>query len=74
VTGGTPYGFNVGIKPGSPGGPFIEAMNQGIVGMGVGTVRTMIGAWLTSLTSTQAASLRSPSTRLCLRTTPDATR
>jgi hypothetical protein len=46
VTGGVPYGFDVGIKPGNPGGPFIEAMNVGVQGMGVGTVRTMIGEWL----------------------------
>ncbi len=33
VTGGTPYGFDVGTKAGSPGGPFIEGVNQGVVGM-----------------------------------------
>ncbi|KAK3266607.1 hypothetical protein CYMTET_24781 [Cymbomonas tetramitiformis] len=42
VTGGVPYGYNVGIQPGTPGGPFIEAFNQGIRGMGVGTVRTLL--------------------------------
>ena len=33
VTGGVPYGFDLGTKAGSPGGPFIEGMNQGVVGM-----------------------------------------
>jgi hypothetical protein len=42
VTGGTPIGFNVGAKSGTPGGPFIPAFNEGIKGMGVGTVRRMI--------------------------------
>mmetsp|Transcript_13166 Transcript_13166/g.22282 ORF Transcript_13166/g.22282 Transcript_13166/m.22282 type:complete len:229 (-) Transcript_13166:455-1141(-) len=42
VTGGVPYGFNVGIKPGDPGGPILAAFNEGIKGMAVGTVRTMI--------------------------------
>jgi hypothetical protein len=35
VTGGTPYGFDVGTKAGTPGGPFIEGINQGVVGMAV---------------------------------------
>ena len=43
MTGGVPYGFNVGIKPGDPGGPILAAFNEGIKGMAVGTVRTMIG-------------------------------
>mmetsp|Transcript_27828 Transcript_27828/g.38462 ORF Transcript_27828/g.38462 Transcript_27828/m.38462 type:complete len:221 (+) Transcript_27828:149-811(+) len=42
VTGGVPYGFEVGIDPGNPGGPFIKAFNEGVAGMQVGTVRTMI--------------------------------
>lgn len=42
VTGGSPIGFQVGAKAGTPGGPFIEAFNVGIRGMGVGTVRRMI--------------------------------
>jgi len=42
VTGGVPYGYNVGVPAGSPGGPFINAFNEGVRGMGVGTVRTMI--------------------------------
>ena len=33
VTGGVPYGFDLGTKAGSPGGPFIEGINQGVVGM-----------------------------------------
>jgi len=42
VTGGTPIGFTVGQPAGKPGGPFIKAFNEGIKGMGVGTVRRMI--------------------------------
>ena len=42
VTGGTPIGFTVGQPAGEPGGPFIQAFNEGIKGMGVGTVRRMI--------------------------------
>jgi hypothetical protein len=42
VTGGNPYGFNVGTPAASPGGPFIPAFNYGIQGMGVGTVRRML--------------------------------
>ncbi len=42
VTGGDPYGFNVGAPSASPGGPFIPAFNYGIQGMGVGTVRRML--------------------------------
>ena len=33
VTGGVPYGFDLGTKAGTPGGPFIEGINQGVVGM-----------------------------------------
>ena len=42
VTGGNPYGFNIGTPAASPGGPFIPAFNYGIQGMGVGTVRRML--------------------------------
>ena len=42
VTRGTPIGFTVGQPAGEPGGPFIQAFNEGIKGMGVGTVRRMI--------------------------------
>lgn len=42
VTGGVPYGYDVGGNPGDPGAPFMKAFNEGIQGMGVGTVRTMI--------------------------------
>ncbi len=42
VTGGNPIGFTVGQPAGKPGGPFIKAFNEGIKGMGVGTVRRMI--------------------------------
>jgi hypothetical protein len=41
VTGGQPYGFNVGIRAGKPGGPFINAFNEGIKGMKVGTIRRL---------------------------------
>ncbi len=27
------YGFDVGTKAGTPGGPFIEGMNEGVLGM-----------------------------------------
>ena len=42
VTGGTPYGFDVGTKAGSAGGPFIEGLNEGVVGMAVGGQRKII--------------------------------
>lgn len=42
VTGGNPIGFTVGQPAGTSGGPFIKAFNEGIKGMGVGTVRRMI--------------------------------
>ena len=42
VTGGVPYGFNVGYPAATPGGPFIPAFNYGIQGMGVGTVRRLL--------------------------------
>lgn len=42
VTGGTPYGFDVGTGAGKPGGPFIKAFNIGIRGMRPGTVRRLI--------------------------------
>jgi FKBP-type peptidyl-prolyl cis-trans isomerase len=42
VTGGNPYGFNVGTPAATPGGPFLPAFNYGIQGMGVGTVRRML--------------------------------
>eukprot|EP00747_Dinoflagellata_sp_TGD_P166290 gnl/TRDRNA2_/TRDRNA2_188863_c0_seq1.p1 gnl/TRDRNA2_/TRDRNA2_188863_c0~~gnl/TRDRNA2_/TRDRNA2_188863_c0_seq1.p1 ORF type:complete len:327 (+),score=36.93 gnl/TRDRNA2_/TRDRNA2_188863_c0_seq1:56-1036(+) len=41
VTGGTPYGFDVGVPAGQPGGPFIKAFNVGIRGMGVGGIRRL---------------------------------
>lgn len=41
VTGGNPYGFEVG-RFGGPGGPFIRAMDEGIVGMGVGGQRRLL--------------------------------
>ena len=34
VTGGTPYGFTVGTPAGTPGGPFIKALNEGDQGHG----------------------------------------
>jgi len=43
VTGGVPYGFDLGTKAGTPGGPFIEGINQGVVGMQVGGQRKIIG-------------------------------
>mmetsp|Transcript_2795 Transcript_2795/g.10983 ORF Transcript_2795/g.10983 Transcript_2795/m.10983 type:complete len:222 (-) Transcript_2795:86-751(-) len=42
VTGGVPYGFQVGAPAGTPGGPFIKAFNEGIKGMGPGQFRRMI--------------------------------
>ena len=42
VTGGSPYGFDVGTKAGTPGGPFIEGLNEGIVGMRIGGQRKLI--------------------------------
>ncbi|CEG00613.1 Peptidyl-prolyl cis-trans isomerase,FKBP-type,domain [Ostreococcus tauri] len=42
VTGGTPIGFTVGAPAGTSGGPFIKAFNEGIKGMGVGTVRRLL--------------------------------
>ena len=42
VTGGTPYGFTVGTPAGTPGGPFIKALNEGIKGMGPGQFRRLI--------------------------------
>ena len=42
VTGGNPIGFTVGQPAGQSGGPFIKAFNEGIKGMGVGTLRRMI--------------------------------
>lgn len=39
VTGGTPIGYTVGVRAGEPGGPFINAFNEVIKGMGVGCVR-----------------------------------
>ena len=42
VTGGTPYGFTVGVPAGTPGGPFIACLNEGIKGMGPGQFRRLI--------------------------------
>lgn len=42
MTGGTPIGFTVGAPAGTSGGPFIKAFNEGIKGMGVGTVRRLL--------------------------------
>ena len=42
VTGGTPYGFTVGVPSGTPGGPFLPAFNEGIKGMGPGQFRRLI--------------------------------
>jgi len=42
VTGGTPYGFTVGVPAGTPGGPFISCLNEGIKGMGPGQFRRLI--------------------------------
>merc|ERR1719161_445679 len=41
VTGGTPYGFDFGVAPGQPGGPFIKAFNVGMAGMQAGTLRRL---------------------------------
>ena len=41
VTGGNPYGFEVG-RYGGPGGPFIKGIDLGIVGMKVGGQRRVI--------------------------------
>ena len=45
VTGGNPYGFDLGTKAGTPGGPFIEGMNEGVMGMQIGGQRKIIGAY-----------------------------
>jgi FKBP-type peptidyl-prolyl cis-trans isomerase len=42
VTGGTPYGFDLGTPAGKPGGPFIEGVSQGVAGMRVGGQRKLI--------------------------------
>ena len=42
VTGGVPYGFQVGTPAGTPGGPFIKAFNEGIKGMGPGQFRRLL--------------------------------
>jgi hypothetical protein len=42
VTGGTPYGFTVGVPAGTPGGPFIRCLNEGVKGMGPGQFRRLI--------------------------------
>lgn len=42
VTGGTPYGFTVGVPAGTPGGPFIKCLNEGIKGMGPGQFRRLV--------------------------------
>jgi len=41
VTGGSPYGFDVGVKAATPGGPFIKAFNPAVVGMEVGGQRRL---------------------------------
>lgn len=42
VTGGNPYGFDVGVKAGTPGGPFIDGLNEGVLGMREGGQRKLI--------------------------------
>ena len=42
VTGGVPYGWDVGVPAGKPGGPFIQGLNEGVVGMRVGGQRKLI--------------------------------
>jgi len=42
VTGGSPYGFQVGVPAGTAGGPFIKALNEGIKGMSPGQLRRLI--------------------------------
>lgn len=42
VTGGSPYGFDVGVPAGKPGGPFIKAFNYGVKGMEIGQLRRMV--------------------------------
>ena len=42
VTGGTPYGFEVGLKPGQAGATFLKGMDLGVVGMRSGGFRRMV--------------------------------
>lgn len=42
VTGGTPYGFQVGLNPGDAGAAFIKGMDYGVQGMKVGGFRRLI--------------------------------
>ncbi|GAB5373152.1 hypothetical protein AAMO2058_001725700 [Amorphochlora amoebiformis] len=42
VTGGSPYGFDVGQNPGDPGSAFIKGLDLAVVGMQVGGVRRVI--------------------------------
>ena len=41
VTGGVPYGFDVGQGPGNPGGVFLRGIDEGVLGMRVGGVRRL---------------------------------
>mmetsp|Transcript_2511 Transcript_2511/g.4639 ORF Transcript_2511/g.4639 Transcript_2511/m.4639 type:complete len:248 (-) Transcript_2511:183-926(-) len=42
VTGGNPYGFDVGEQPGDPGSAFIKGLDLAVLGMQVGGVRRVI--------------------------------
>jgi len=42
VTGGNPYGFDVGEQPGDPGAAFIKGLDLAVEGMQVGGVRRVI--------------------------------
>lgn len=42
VTGGTPYGFDLGTPAGTPGGPFLPGINIAVEGMRVGGQRKAI--------------------------------
>merc|ERR1712134_71327 len=42
VTGGTPYGFQVGLNPGQAGATFLKGMDLGVVGMRSGGFRRMV--------------------------------
>ena len=40
VTGGSPYGFQVGLNPGDAGAAFIKGMDLGVLGMKVSSQHT----------------------------------
>ena len=42
VTGGVPYGFDLGTKGGTAGGPFLQGINIGTEGMRVGGQRRVL--------------------------------